>query len=170
MEQVQMSTNNKKPVTGWRKIIADWLGIQTVTIVQKPPVYINGGMPVSMFTVNEQQAQQPTSEQRKRRPYKQSPSARDFYNEVASRESWDKLMSTPSWYNIRYRVPKTKGTKPWTLRIRRDKANGNRNNHVKDRSFRTQKQAEQFAMELVNIHCNRKQKQAFMNNALRKGF
>jgi hypothetical protein len=40
---------------------------------------------------------------------------------------------------------------------------------VKDRSFRTQKQAEQFAMELVNIHCNRKQKQAFINNAFRKG-
>ncbi len=165
-----MSTKHKKPVTGWRKIIADWLGIPTVETQAKPPVYINGGSEVRWHHIMPGlPPQPPTTEQRKRRPYKQSPSARDFYNEVASRESWDKLMSTPSWYNIRYRVPKTKGTKPWTLRIRRDKANGNRNNHVKDRSFRTQKQAEQFAMELVNIHCNRKQKQAFMNNAFRKG-
>lgn len=46
MEQVQMSTNNKKPVSGWRKIIADWLGIQTTQMPEKTPVYINGGSEV----------------------------------------------------------------------------------------------------------------------------
>jgi hypothetical protein len=46
MEQVQMSTNNKKPVTGWRKIIADWLGIQTVQMPEKTPFLINGGSAV----------------------------------------------------------------------------------------------------------------------------
>jgi hypothetical protein len=51
MEQVQMSTKHKKPVTGWKKIIADWLGIPTVEIIQKPPVYINGGSAVKFSTV-----------------------------------------------------------------------------------------------------------------------
>ena len=41
-----MSTNNKKPVTGWRKIIAGWLGIQTVQMPEKTPVYIKGGSEV----------------------------------------------------------------------------------------------------------------------------
>jgi hypothetical protein len=46
-----MSTNNKKPVTGWRKIIADWLGIQTVQMPEKTPVYINGGNRVQFSVV-----------------------------------------------------------------------------------------------------------------------
>ncbi len=46
-----MSTKHKKPVTGWRKIIADWLGIPTVETPAKPPVYINGGSEVRWHNI-----------------------------------------------------------------------------------------------------------------------
>lgn len=164
-----MSTNNKKPVTGWRKIIADWLGIPTVEIIQKPPVYINGGSAVKFATVSPS-ARPPrtprkimTLAQRNRiQSMKTGASAERFYSLIGCGDRngdsalaiercvaiWSGILSHHNWANIQRRGK----TYRLVVRGKVQTDNGLCVMGIKEKQFSSYDEALAFSNAILGVH------------------
>jgi hypothetical protein len=178
MEQVQMSTKHKKPVTGWRKIIADWLGIETVQMPEKTPVYINGGSavrfhgvtPLPFVTEKPQQPRAPrtprkimTLAQRNRiQSMKTGASELRFYKLIGCGDRnahgiesterciaiWSGIIAHPKWANIQRRG------KTWRLVVRGkvQTDDGVRVMGIKEKQFSSYDEALAFTNAILDVH------------------
>jgi len=173
-----MSTNNKKPVTGWRKIIADWLGIETVQTPEKPPVYINnssavrihGLSPLPFVTEKLQQPRPPrtprkimTLAQRNRiQSMKTGASAERFYSLIGCGDRngdsalaiercvaiWSGILSHHNWANIQRRGK----TYRLVVRGKVQTDNGLCVMGIKEKQFSSYDEALAFTNAILDVH------------------